>query len=68
MKKVNSLYIEFEPVNHSQWKNLYSTVLNAMKENQFKMITWETGMTDIDYKHFEDNQIDIEDLINDPRN
>lgn len=58
MKKVNSLYIEFDPVLNSQWAELYKVILDAMKKNHYRMIRWEVGLTDVEInKPF---QLDVE--------
>lgn len=44
MNKINSLYFEIEPVDINEWSKLRSTIMQHMKENNMKIITWETGL------------------------
>ena len=42
--KINSLYIEIEPVELEEWKDLSKIILDAINDSELELVTWETGV------------------------
>jgi len=60
MKKVNSLYIEFEPISGVVWSSLRCEIQRALSDHVISLITWETGQkTSFDP---DSKQIDLVDI------
>ena len=43
--KINSVYIEFEPVTKVTWSLFRQDIMNSMSEYDVNVVTWETGTT-----------------------
>lgn len=41
---IKSVYIEFDPILPSQWQKFYKAILDHMKKDNLRIVTWETGI------------------------
>ena len=57
MKKINSIYIEFEPCMGSVWTDIRTDIANALRERGIGIITWETGICNV--PHHTDETTDM---------
>lgn len=55
-KKVNSIYIEFEPVTPRIWQQMRGDLQRVIHEYSSGVITWETGMVNVPDR--DDGQLD----------
>ena len=45
-RRVNSVYIEFEPLEARAWKVVRDSIM-AVLEDHCHLVTWETGITNV---------------------
>lgn len=43
--KVNSVYIEFDPIEKITWSAFRADIMKSMSDYDVKVVTWETGTT-----------------------
>lgn len=43
--KVNSVYIEFDPIEKITWSMFRENIMHSMSEHDINVVTWETGTT-----------------------
>ena len=58
MKKVNSVFLEFEPITGSMWHSIRYELSLIIEEYGLDIITYETGIVNVP----DSQQLDIEDI------
>ncbi len=57
MKKVNSFFIEFEPIQPVVWYEVLSPFRKQLESWGIRIVTWETGIVEV--PSTEDEQKDL---------
>ena len=52
-KRVNSVFIEFEPIMFTEWDKLRSHILSHFDIERIKLINWQTGTIELHNKEYE---------------
>ena len=60
---IKSVYIEFDPILPSRWQKFYKAIIDHMKDDNLRILTWETGIVLNENPNRDKNELDIIDAI-----